>query len=77
MTVYYHPGKPGEVSHEAAARKVAEILANPFTRTDGALLSRISDPAWMRTSKRPLCAPGAMMAYLTAAALREATQGEG
>lgn len=81
MTVYYHPGKPGEVSHERAQAYVAEILANPFLRGSGTagLLSRLSDPRWTRIPGREgkICAPGAMHAYLIAAALREATQGEG
>ncbi len=77
MTIYYHPGKPGEVSHEAARRDIAELLSNPFSRRDGKLLAQIGDTSWQRLSRRPLCAPGVMFSYLKAAALREVTQGEG
>ncbi len=73
--IYYHPGKPGEVSHEAARRKAADVLTNPFI--PARLIRDMSDTAWQRNDRRPLCAPGVMMSWLTAAAIREATQGEG
>lgn len=71
---FYHPGKPGEVSHAKAAADIAAILSNPFTTP--ALLARIADCHTMRREGRPICAPGAMFSYLKAAALRDATRGE-
>ena len=74
--IFYHENQPGEVSHRAAHADAAHILALTFPITSGTL-SRYTDPAWMRRTKRPLCAPGAMHSYLVAAAIREMTQGEG
>jgi hypothetical protein len=72
--IFYHEGRPGEVSHEAAEQYIVDILSNPFTT--GRLLARLADAPWTR-SRRSLCAPGVMDHYLKAAALRKLTQGEG
>lgn len=74
--IYYHKGKPGEVSHASAEEYIREILANPFTT--GSLLRMVSDASWLRKPDGTVTsAAGAMAQYLKAAELREATRGEG
>lgn len=75
---FYFPGKPGEVSYTAAARQVADLLApSLWPACQAATIARTADTSWMRREGIRLVAAGAMAAYLRAAALREATQGEG
>lgn len=73
--VFYHPGKPGEVSHAAAETYVARLLRNPFTSGD--LLARIASNSHQRLTGRSMIAAGSMTNYLRAAALRDLTRGEG
>jgi hypothetical protein len=78
--IYYHPGTPGEVSDEAAHAYVDKLVRNPFTT--GLIWYMIADYGPTSTRRniargRPLCAPGAMLTYLQAAAVRERFQGEG
>jgi hypothetical protein len=76
--IFYHEDKPGEVSHRAAAREITGILSNPFARHDAHLLWMIGygTPVVCRNARRAWIPQGAMLAYLKAAALREATRGE-
>ncbi len=73
--IFYHEGRPGEVSHRAARAYVVKVLSNPFTT--GRLLSAIADAPWTRRRQNAPCPAGMMDHYLKAAALRELTQGEG
>ena len=78
--IYYHPGAPGEVSHEEARDYVAKLARNPFTT--GRIWYMIADYSPSATRRtiargRPLCAPGAMLVYLRAAAVRDLFRGEG
>lgn len=73
----YAIGMPGEVSLEKSLTEVADMLANPFSRSTGYAYRVAHQYTVMRNAKRAWVPAGAYKTYLDAAALRMLTQGEG